>query len=102
MSNMSEMRKVFLVGLDVGSTTTKIAAIDQETHEIQYYDYKRHHAAQKKSVYDALSLFKEKYPDALVRGSADWLRSQTSGRGTGGSVYSGSCCQFHCPERSVL
>ena len=67
MSNMSEMRKVFLVGLDVGSTTTKIAAIDQETHEIQYYDYKRHHAAQKKSVYDALSLFKEKYPDALVR-----------------------------------
>ncbi len=67
MNNMSKMRKVFLVGLDVGSTTTKIAAVDQETHEIQYYDYKRHHAAQKKSVYDALNLFKEQYPDALVR-----------------------------------
>lgn len=67
MSNMNETKKVFLVGLDVGSTTTKIAAIDQESHEIQYSDYKRHHAAQKKSVYDALNLFKEKYPDALVR-----------------------------------
>ena len=64
---MNETKKVFLVGLDVGSTTTKIAAIDQESHEIQYSDYKRHHAAQKKSVYDALNLFKEKYPDALVR-----------------------------------
>ena len=58
---MNETKKVFLVGLDVGSTTTKIAAIDQESHEIQYSDYKRHHAAQKKSVYDALNLFKEKY-----------------------------------------
>ena len=64
---MKETKQMFLVGIDVGSTTTKIAAIDPDSYEIKYSDYKRHHAAQRKSVYDAFNLFRENYPDALVR-----------------------------------
>ena len=36
--------KVFLAGIDVGSTTTKIAAVDPENGEVVYSDYRRHHA----------------------------------------------------------
>ena len=39
-----------LVGIDVGSTTTKIAALDVENQNIVYSDYSRHYAAQMHSV----------------------------------------------------
>ena len=49
---MSE-RKLY-VGIDVGSTTTKVAALDVGSRELVYADYQRHHAAQIKNVYEAL------------------------------------------------
>ena len=58
--------QVFLVGVDVGSTTTKIIALDDEK-KIVYSDYKRHHANQVKSVYLVLENWSKKYPEAEIR-----------------------------------
>ncbi|MCD7884451.1 MAG: acyl-CoA dehydratase activase [Lachnospiraceae bacterium] len=59
--------RMFLVGVDVGSTTTKIVAVDPERKQIVYSDYKRHNAAQVHSVYVALDAFKKRFPGALLR-----------------------------------
>ena len=44
---------LLFVGVDVGSTTTKVAALDA-AGQLLYADYQRHHAAQVKSVREAL------------------------------------------------
>ena len=44
----------YLVGIDVGSTTTKVTAADPDTGEIIYADYRRHHAEQLKSVQEGV------------------------------------------------
>ncbi|MCD7736189.1 MAG: acyl-CoA dehydratase activase, partial [Lachnospiraceae bacterium] len=64
--NTSDSR-MFLVGIDVGSTTTKIVAADSERKQIVYSDYKRHNAAQVYSVCLALDAFKKEFPDAELR-----------------------------------
>ena len=56
-----------LVGVDVGSTTTKIVAVDRMTGQIVYSDYQRHGAAQLKSVARALKLLMLRFPKARVR-----------------------------------
>jgi len=55
-----------LVGVDVGSTTTKIAAVDQISGELVYSDYRRHGAAQAQSVSRALRGLAERFPGARV------------------------------------
>ena len=65
---MSELNtKEYLVGIDVGSTTTKIAAVDPDSGEIVYYDYRRHGSAQLDSVCAALERFGDRHPEALIR-----------------------------------
>ena len=54
------------VGIDIGSTTTKLVAMDAHTHQIYYSDYQRHHAAQAKSTSDALLLLRQQFPDTQV------------------------------------
>ncbi len=56
-----------LVGVDVGSTTTKIAAVDPQSREILFSSYKRHHAAQLQSIYDALDELERRFPCGRVR-----------------------------------
>lgn len=56
-----------LVGVDVGSTTTKIVAVDRMTGQIVYSDYQRHGATQLKSVARALKLLMLRFPKARVR-----------------------------------
>ena len=56
-----------LVGIDVGSTTTKIVAVDPEQEKILYSNYRRHHAKQLKSVMRAVEEFAKEFPDAQVR-----------------------------------
>ncbi len=56
-----------LVGIDIGSTTTKIAAIDAAEKEIIYSDYRRHNAKQLESVYQALKRFRETFADTPLR-----------------------------------
>ncbi|MCD8012150.1 MAG: acyl-CoA dehydratase activase [Lachnospiraceae bacterium] len=59
--------RMFLVGIDVGSTTTKIVVTDSERKQIVYSDYKRHNAAQVHSVCLALDSFMENFPEASLR-----------------------------------
>ena len=58
--------KVFLAGIDVGSTTTKIAAVDPENGEVVYSDYRRHHANQVQSIIRVLEGFQEKFPGVKI------------------------------------
>ena len=53
----------FRVGIDVGSTTTKIVVLG-ETNELVFSDYARHHSNQLQSVQRALNLVKEQISDA--------------------------------------
>lgn len=64
-----EERKMeqILVGIDIGSTTTKIVVVNPKNGEIVYRDYKRHNAAQVESVRNALKKAAVKFPDAKVR-----------------------------------
>lgn len=56
-----------LVGVDVGSTTTKIVAVDALSRDIVFSDYRRHNAAQVQSVYHAVNQLIEHFPEAQVR-----------------------------------
>ncbi|MDO4266820.1 MAG: acyl-CoA dehydratase activase, partial [Eubacteriales bacterium] len=51
-----------LIGIDVGSTTTKVAAVAKKWHKLLFSDYARHHAAQLESIKRALKLVKDKFP----------------------------------------
>ena len=57
----------FLVGIDIGSTTTKIAVLAGSEREIIYSDYQRHNARQMESVCLILQGFQKMYPDASFR-----------------------------------
>ena len=59
--------QTILVGVDVGSTTTKVVVLDACTHQTLFSDYKRHQANQKKSVLRALELVEERFPQAAVQ-----------------------------------
>ena len=60
--------KELLVGVDIGSTTTKIAAITPDSDaRIVYSDYQRHNAKQIASVKDALKKFVSKFPTTKIR-----------------------------------
>ena len=55
-----------LVGIDIGSTTAKIAALDEATHEIAFSRYRRHHAQQAACTSGLLSELAEEFPEAHV------------------------------------
>ena len=55
------------VGLDIGSTTTKVFALDAQTGETLYWRYKRHGARQAASAAEALREVEERFPDSLCR-----------------------------------
>lgn len=63
---MRREKSILDVGIDVGSTTTKIAAMDSGTQKILYSEYRRHHADQIKSVSDALRKLGERFPDSRI------------------------------------
>lgn len=82
MKNFTKEKKTIHLGIDVGSTTTKVVAINVENNQIIYYDYKRHNADQIQSVIDGLKCFyqeiKEKEIGIIFTGSgakpiADYL-----------------------------
>ncbi len=55
------------VGIDIGSTTTKIAAIDAGTKELIYSEYERHNADQVQSIAAALHRLNDRFPEAEFR-----------------------------------
>lgn len=58
---------VLLVGVDIGSTTTKLAVMTEDTKEMLYTSYRRHNSNQIKSVREAFQNLAEKFPDARLR-----------------------------------
>ncbi len=62
-----QMTDRLLVGIDIGSTTTKIVAVTPENGEIVYSDYRRHNAKQVQSVQNALKALDEHYPGKEIR-----------------------------------
>ena len=58
-----------LVGIDVGSTTTKIVVMQtgNSDYKVVFSNYERHHADQLKSVLEILKKFDEKMPGQKVR-----------------------------------
>ena len=67
MLNEKILKEQLLVGIDVGSTTTKIVAIDAKSRDIVFSDYRRHNAAQVQSVYCAVDQLIKHFPEAQVR-----------------------------------
>lgn len=65
---IKEQIKKLLIGIDIGSTTTKIVgmAMDGKEPEIVYSDYQRHNAAQLQSVKETLEKFKKHFPKIKI------------------------------------
>ena len=61
---MNRDKTVLHIGIDIGSTTTKIAALDTRLNRVVHSDYQRHHADQVKSVAAALGELAARFPDA--------------------------------------
>ncbi len=55
-------KQILSVGIDVGSTTTKIAALERDSGQLLYADYRRHHARQAESVRLALEQLEASFP----------------------------------------
>lgn len=55
------------VGIDVGSTTTKICALDAQSHDLLHTSYERHGAHQAESVRAALQTLQRLFPQATPR-----------------------------------
>ncbi len=64
---MNQQKQKLLVGVDVGSTTTKAVVLAESDRRILYSDYQRHHARQAESVERELEIIKDKFPEASVR-----------------------------------
>lgn len=62
-----QMTEQLLVGIDIGSTTTKVAVVSSGTEEILYSNYQRHNAAQLQSVCDVLKDLEARYGGTLMR-----------------------------------
>ncbi len=70
------------VGLDVGSTTVKIAVLDDE-YNVLYAKYQRHFSKQRETVKALINEISEKYPNETIKiavtgsgglGIANWLK----------------------------
>ena len=53
------------IGLDVGSTTVKVAVMDEKLNTI-YTSYQRHFSDTRKTIYEALDELTKKYSDEEV------------------------------------
>ena len=63
----TENIETLLVGIDIGSTTTKIAAVCPDSKEMIYSAYKRHRAAQIKTAENILEKLSRSFPDASLK-----------------------------------
>lgn len=59
--------QVLLAGIDVGSTTTKIAAVNPENGAVVFSEYRRHHANQVQSIIHALEQLIQHIPGVKIR-----------------------------------
>ena len=64
---MSNLKNDLWVGVDVGSTTVKIAVVDPETNKLLHYTYQRHNAMQAQKVFEVLREAHGLFPDKNFR-----------------------------------
>ncbi len=66
MTERQKKCQTLLVGIDVGSTTTKVVAIDDKDKKLVFSDYRRHNANQLESVRNVFRELSEIAPDAQL------------------------------------
>lgn len=66
MQNKSSGRAL-PAGIDIGSTTTKVAVLDPDTGDLLYSDYRRHHADQVSSVIQIMEQLEQVFPGQTFR-----------------------------------
>lgn len=54
-------------GIDIGSTTTKVAVLEPDSGAVLYSDYRRHHADQVRSVLNVLDQLAQAFPEQTFR-----------------------------------
>ena len=64
---MTDSYSVLNIGIDIGSTTTKITALSPWNNSVVYSDYQRHHADQVLSVKKALLKFKNAFGNVNIK-----------------------------------
>lgn len=64
--DLKKERKIY-VGIDIGSTTTKVVVTNSNKNDILYANYKRHNAEQLQSVKEVIQTLKEKYPNTKMQ-----------------------------------
>lgn len=63
----SENKNMLRIGIDVGSTTVKLAVIDKTSRKLLYHVYKRHNARQLETVRELLEELRRQYPAEKFR-----------------------------------
>lgn len=61
------MAQTQLLGIDVGSTTVKLALVDPETHRVGYHRYMRHGARQRDTTLRLIQELAESLPDTILQ-----------------------------------
>ncbi len=67
MKDNIKFNNILWVGIDVGSTTVKIAVVQPETKELLHSKYQRHNAKQAKTVYDMLEEAHSMFPKHIFK-----------------------------------
>ncbi len=67
LNNKTETPSILHLGIDVGSTTTKVIVLDPSTNEVKFTHYLRHHAYQADSVIKILQEVIDRFPDNNFR-----------------------------------
>ncbi|HIX78128.1 MAG TPA: activase, partial [Candidatus Fusicatenibacter merdavium] len=65
--NQGQKMTELLAGIDIGSTTTKVAVAVPGNGELVYSDYRRHNAKQAQSVRAVFQELKQRFPEAKFR-----------------------------------
>lgn len=86
---MNTLKNDLWVGVDVGSTTVKIAVVDPETSALLHYSYQRHNAMQAKKVLELLTEAHDLYPGKNFK---------TAFCGSGGQAFGEATRSFFVQE----
>lgn len=64
---MTTNKSTILVGIDIGSTTTKLVAVRKHDHHRLFSDYHRHYSKQLESVCQVIGILKSKFPESRLQ-----------------------------------
>ena len=94
MTEDKRQSRRLLVGIDVGSTTTKLAVVDEDTREILYSSYKRHKRRSGSERDLRLRGLAEEFPGQPMRLAMTGSGAKTIAEALHLPFVPGSSCQF--------